>query len=737
MRWLKNIFYFFPLRLFLAHCRSHILLLLSWVLILLGAYGQVAHSYGTYYLFLSPEYLGTTNYFSFLLLGLCFGIFFITWNMVSYLLISNHYPFIASVKWPVAMFSFNNAIVPLLFFVFYIYRMVEFQLNEMYASYQEIIWQIVGFCLGFTFILLLSAIYFILSNKDVFGYIDKKDKVQFDGLRKEKKWQNKDRVDYFLSRSFRIRATRDVSHYDESLLKKVFKQNHFNAFLLILFNVALLIGLGFLIDKSIFEIPAGGAVFLFFSVLVSIVGLIYYWTGTWGNLAFMLFIVILNNASGLDVFRYDNQAYGLQYQNTTNAIYHLDTLEQIASIENREIDKQNTIKILEKWKKKVTKGKSRYYKPKMFVVLASGGGLRASVFSMNIVQQLDSLSKGELMNHTVLMSGASGGMLGLGYYRELYLRQQLGLCANPYSEQYQDNIAKDLLNKIWTSIVTNDLYYPFQTRKIDGISYRLDRGMMMEMAFNQHTEHVLDKPLSAYSSFEQNATIPLNILAAVNVLDSRKMLISSQPISYMMKSFSKKNNRINYEIDAIDFGRFFKDNQGYNLRYTTALRMNASYPLILPAVSLPSTPKIDVADAGFVDNFGIDLTVRFLSVFKDWVNDNTSGVVIVQIRDSPKEDEIYNFEYRKVFQKLFASFGSLSENLTIKQDYQHDYMLENLNEVLKNKLQVIRFEYEPLKTQKKASLSFHLAKRELDNIKQSANNANNQKSLNQAISILK
>lgn len=737
MKWLKNIFYYFPVRLVLAHFRSHILILISWVLILLAAYGQITYNYGTYYLFLSPEYLGATNYFSFLLLGLCFGIFFITWNMVSYLLLSHRYPFVASVQWPVAMFTFNNSIIPLLFLVLYIYRIVRFQLVEMYATYYDIFWYLLGFGLGFAFILLLSSLYFLISNKNALGYIDKKSKTRFDILRKESHWKNKDRVDYFLSRRFRIRATRDVSHYDEVLLKKVFRQHHFNAFLLILFNVALLIGLGFLIDKPIFEIPAGGAIFLFFSVMTSIISLIYYWAGTWGNLASLLFIVILNNASGFDIFRYDNQAYGLQYQNTTNAIYHLDTLEQIASIENRETDKQNTIQILEKWKKKVTKGKSRYYKPKMFVVLASGGGLRASVFSMNIVQQLDSLSKGELMNHTVLMSGASGGMLGLGYYRELYLRQQLGLCANPYSEEYQNNIAKDVLNKIWTAVITNDLYYPLQMRTIDSISYVLDRGMMMEVAFNENTEHILDKPLSAYSSFEENAVIPLNILTAVNVLDSRKMLISSQPISYMMKGFSKRNNKIDYEIDAIDFGRFFKDNQAYNLRYTTALRMNASYPLILPAVSLPSTPKIDVADAGFVDNFGIDLTVRFLSVFKDWINENTSGVVIVQIRDSPKKDEIYNFEYRKMFQKLFASFGSLSENLTIKQDYQHDYMLENLNEVLKNKLQVIRFEYEPLKTQKKASLSFHLAKRELDNIKQSAKNANNQKSLNQAISILK
>jgi hypothetical protein len=44
------------------------------------------------------------------------------------------------------------------------------------------------------------------------------------------------------------------------------------------------------------------------------------------------------------------------------------------------------------------------------------------------------------------MTGASGGMLGATYYRELYRMKQAGDSLNIYDKQYVENISKDLLN---------------------------------------------------------------------------------------------------------------------------------------------------------------------------------------------------------------------------------------------------------------------------------------------------
>ncbi|MGB1316538.1 MAG: hypothetical protein ACPG4Y_10990, partial [Chitinophagales bacterium] len=135
---LTNIIFYFPFRLFITHFKTNVLLIVSWFVLFMMIYGNILNSYGAYYLFLNPGYLGVTSYFSFLLLGVCFGIFFITWNIVSYLLLSYRYPFVASMEWPLAMYTFNNAILPLLFIIGYLYKIFTFQLNEMYASKLEI-----------------------------------------------------------------------------------------------------------------------------------------------------------------------------------------------------------------------------------------------------------------------------------------------------------------------------------------------------------------------------------------------------------------------------------------------------------------------------------------------------------------------------------------------------------------------------------------------------------------------
>ena len=85
--------------------------------------------------------------------------------------------------------------------------------------------------------------------------------------------------------------------------------------------------------------------------------------------------------------------------------------------------------------------------------------------------------------------------------------------------------------------------------------------------------------------------------------------------------------------DAIDFGAMFAKQDPMNPRLLTALRMKCDIPYVLPNVWLPTNPVIDVMDAGFRDNFGEATAIRFLNVFREWMQENTGGVVLLQIRD--------------------------------------------------------------------------------------------------------
>jgi len=65
--------------------------------------------------------------------------------------------------------------------------------------------------------------------------------------------------------------------------------------------------------------------------------------------------------------------------------------------------------------------------------------------------------------------------------------------------------------------------------------------------------------------------------------------------------------------------------------------MNASFPLASPAVSLPTVPPRTPIDAGYYDNFGVNLAAAWIYEHREWLSANTASVVLIQIRDSVSE----------------------------------------------------------------------------------------------------
>jgi hypothetical protein len=55
----------FPIQLIIYHLRSNLLLLLMWMVTALLINGDIAAKFGVRYLFLNPEYLGATSFWSF------------------------------------------------------------------------------------------------------------------------------------------------------------------------------------------------------------------------------------------------------------------------------------------------------------------------------------------------------------------------------------------------------------------------------------------------------------------------------------------------------------------------------------------------------------------------------------------------------------------------------------------------------------------------------------------------
>jgi hypothetical protein len=161
------------------------------------------------------------------------------------------------------------------------------------------------------------------------------------------------------------------------------------------------------------------------------------------------------------------------------------------------------------------------------------------------------------------------------------------------------------------------------------------------------------------------------------------------------------------------------------------LRMNATFPYILPNVWLPSNPIIDVMDAGLRDNFGQETSLRFLNVFKDWIKENTGGVILLQIRDRERGGWEKPYESTDISGLLTKPGTILQYNWYKLQEYSQNDQIAYVSNLLDSNFHRITFQYVPETEDKGVSLNFHLTATEKKEIISSMNRPNNLRSFEQ------
>ena len=92
-----------------------------------------------------------------------------------------------------------------------------------------------------------------------------------------------------------------------------------------------------------------------------------------------------------------------------------------------------------------------------------------------------------------------------------------------------------------------------------------------------------------------------------------------------------------FSLSAVEFFRLFPFATRFHL--ATGMRMTQRFRICSPAVNLPTDPPRRVVDAGYYDNYGIQLATAWVQWNFDWLIHETSGVVLVQIRDAISEEE--------------------------------------------------------------------------------------------------
>lgn len=739
---LQPLFRFLPVQLFLLHFRKYQMILIFWFMLFAVISGNFATHFGAVSLFLSPEYLGQISVLSFSLLGGATAIFAMSWHITTFIIHSKRVPFLGATRHSFLKYCINNSIIPLSFLITYGILAARYLMINEGAGTWTIIFLLCGFYLGYILVLLLSFFYFFRADRNilkvVLGTIANpsviRELIPYDTLDTEFELV---KADSYLTHIFKVERIKTPYEYNTRFLNTVLRRHHRNAIFAIFFAVVLLLILGIFMDEPVLRIPAGAGFIILFSIVMAAVGAFKYFLRSWEIIGWLFIFTLTGFMAKHRVFDLRSIAYGMKYEASSAPAYTYDNLKQLFNDSIYQQDKKTEEARLDRWKALRAKETPAEEKPPLIIVSASGGGSRASYWTFRCLQYADSMTQGRLFRHNVMISGASGGMIGAAYWRSVHTQYSLGKLKMPYAPYYQDLVGKDLLNAVIFSLACVDLISPFNKITVAGRRYSKDRGYAFDKELASNSEGLLSYRLKDYQAYEAQALAPLLLINGTIINDGRRLLFSPQPIGYLTRSESSLG-KAEPIIDAIDYTRFFAHQDPLNLQIMSALRMSATFPIVLPVVKMPSMPEMDIMDAGLRDNFGMESTMRYLSTFREWINENAGQVVFLQIRDTreyePSQGDEENSMSGMLFDPLFAIQKKWGAFQTYHQSYLEDYVIDDFPP---GKFKKITLQYIPENKDKTAALNFHLTAREKNDLILSVYNADNQRAFEELVRILK
>lgn len=739
----EKIRYFFPIHLVLSQFKHNIVVLFYWLFLFLIINEKAGVGIGLPYLFLSPEYHGNIGFMSFLLLGFSTGGFMMAFHAYSYIHLGSKYPFIATLERPFFKFCVNNSVIPIVFTINFSYNIISFQRSQEFVSLVDAWLLILALLIGLVLFIAFSFLYFFPTNKDFFKLSgrnreksEKKSNMDSQTHRKTEwfdDFQNAtDHKYFYIGKGFRWKQSRSCRHYDIQILQRVFAQNHTNASF---FEIALVISfilIGFFKDFEAFQVPASVSIMMLLTIVIMVISALFSWLNRWAYPVIILVIFGLNLLSTkTDSFKFQSEATGLSYEKEDLVPFTPERVREIGfNQEQIEKDRLSYFETLENWK-----ANQIQKKPKLILVNTSGGGLRSSLWTFSVLQYLDSISNNEIGNNIQMIAGASGGMVGAAYYRELILKTHTDII-NRTAIKYRENIGKDLLNRISFSVSTNDIFFRFQKAEYNGKLYTKDRGYAFEQGLNDNLDSALNKSLGAYYSPEKNGKVPTMIFTPTIINDGRRLVIGAQQLSFLNEMVIKSSlYGLHAEMENVEYLKYFKEANPEELFFPTVLRMNATFPYILPMVTLPTVPGMQIMDAGIRDNYGTKITVQYLAGLEEWIKENTSGVVIIKIRDTKKNLLAETYDEIGLISKLLLPLGNLYGNFPRVQDFDQDELLMTWQKHSNFPLDVVTFNLRE-KIDDKIALSWHLTKQEKKKIISAIHSLNNQLELDRLMELL-
>lgn len=228
----------------------------------------------------------------------------------------------------------------------------------------------------------------------------------------------------------------------------------------------------------------------------------------------------------------------------------------------------------------------------LFFIASHGGGLKANVWTLNVLNRLQSNTKGKLLKQSIAFSGASGGSLGLALYTGLFKENALDTLR---IKRKIDSLAKQNYTSLDLTLTFGlDTY-----RKLWPFSQRIG---------------LRDRPYYAMVKYQNSIqNKPSKHLSKVSFRDYWKeaFLKGSYFPSLIMNTAGQKGNRgILWSVKQKDFNAIFPyaenlaDLAGHKtLPFYQAVSTTNRFPIFSPAAKIKGHGHF--IDAGAIDNSGL------------------------------------------------------------------------------------------------------------------------------------
>jgi hypothetical protein len=265
-------------------------------------------------------------------------------------------------------------------------------------------------------------------------------------------------------------------------------------------------------------------------------------------------------------------------------------------------------------------------KPRLALVATSGGGIRAAAWTAHVLSRLEGPEGVPGFHRYVrLVTGASGGMVGAGAW-------VAGL--EPTGTPQEDVSLATMMQQDSLSSAAIALLLPFGE----------SRGRALERAWGKQTAGRMERTFASLREGESRGWLPSLVYSPMLVEDGRRLLVSNLDLSALTSAEAStlvvdghgdeavEGAKARLSVSGVQLFQLFPRKQT-EFAVAAAARMSASFPYMSPASALPTAPRVRVVDAGYYDNYGVDLAALWLHSHRDWVRECTSGVVLIQIRD--------------------------------------------------------------------------------------------------------